>query len=289
MFSMVDVPVGLKARYAEGRLVPFVGSGVSSSVRWGDAGLVKQGISWRALVDQAATLLGFEEPDLLRERGTDLQILEYFEIRQGSFTGLTTWFNNSMRAPDEALQEAPILKALAGLKRCEFYYTTNFDDFLERGLNLHGRTARAVADELGFSQMLIEDASSSVRSAKVLKFHGDLNHPGAMVLSESDYERRLAFVDVPDIALRADLLGRALLFIGYSFSDWNVAYLFRLFNEQHQKLPESLDGVRGYIAIPDPSDFEKRLFHARNLQVIPIRSSRREEDIADLLKEISDE
>lgn len=287
---MVDVPAGLKARYAEGRLVPFVGSGVSSSVTWDDgADGSKRGISWGALVDRAATILGFEEPDLLRERGTNLQILEYFRIRQGSFAELTAWFNNSMRAPDDALRSSRIIEALAGLDRCDFYYTTNFDDFLERGLSLHGRPALAVADERGISKMLMADTATGTRSAKVLKFHGDLNHPEAMVLSESDYERRLAFVTVPDVALRADLLGRALLFIGYSFSDSNVAYLFRLFNEQHQTLPESLDGVRGYIAIPDPSDFEKRLFRARNLEVIPLSSSQREDEIADLLSGIRDD
>ena len=68
-------PGDLRRLYRERRVIPFVGAGASVSVSWN--GGSKHGPSWRELVDQAATLLG-ADPDLLRLRGTDLQILEYF-------------------------------------------------------------------------------------------------------------------------------------------------------------------------------------------------------------------
>jgi SIR2-like domain len=107
-----------------------------------------------------------------------------------------------------------------------------------------------------------------------------------MVLSESDYESRLSFATVEDQRLKADMLGRALLFLGYSFRDWNVSYLFRLMNEQFGKLPNAPTGRRAYITVADPYDFEHQLFEARNITVIPIRSSHMTEDIVTLLEEL---
>ena len=73
-----------------------------------------------------------------------------------------------------------------------------------------------------------------------------------------------------DYKLRADLLGRILLFLGYSFRDYNLSYLFRLANEQFMGLPQSLSGRRAYIVFPDPSSFEKSLFANRNIEVVPV-------------------
>jgi hypothetical protein len=77
-----------------------------------------------------------------------------------------------------------------------------------------------------------------------------------------------------------------MLFIGYSFRDWNVSYLFRLINEQFGPLPQAPTGRRAYIAVPDPSDFEYTLFRARNIEVIPIRGDHMPGDIAALLGEL---
>jgi hypothetical protein len=105
-----------------------------------------------------------------------------------------------------------------------------------------------------------------------------------MVLSESDYEKRLRFAEVEDQRLKSDMLGRALLFLGYSFRDWNVSYLFRLVNDQFGDLPSAPTGRRAYITVSDPSDFEYELFRARNIEVLPIRRLAMTEDIVDLLK-----
>ena len=118
---------------------------------------------------------------------------------------------------------------------------------------------------------------------QVVKFHGDFNHPPQMVVTESDYEKRLAFQTEMDFRLRSDVLGRAVLFLGYSFRDANVAYLFRLVNEYFHGLPANPSGRRAYIVIADPSDFEIRLFRARNIEVIGVNGGRIIEDITSVL------
>jgi hypothetical protein len=237
-----------------------------------------RGPSWEELVEQATKLLGFEDPALARVRGTDLQILEYFKCKNNQETAkLTNWLTKSMDPPADVLRDSPIHRALVALDKCRCFYTTNFDNFLERAFTAHGRNHTVVALE---AEMGIE------RSCEIVKFHGDLDHPSEIVLTESDYEKRLALSTQMDHRLQADLLGRVILFIGYSFRDQNVSYLFRLFTDRNWARAGSLTGDRAYIAVADPSDFEIELFEARKIRVIPISGKRRAEDVARLLEEM---
>jgi hypothetical protein len=71
--------------------VPFIGAGISMAVNWERNGQTRRGLSWRELVSHAAELLGFKDPELLRVRGNDLQILEYFRLKRGEFADLRNW------------------------------------------------------------------------------------------------------------------------------------------------------------------------------------------------------
>ncbi len=259
-------------------MLPFIGAGVSMSVRWLSGGSERRGPSWGELVDEAARQLGFQDPELLRVRGTDLQILEYFHIQRHSFGALNNWLNKEMSPPDDALRSAVILQELVALQRCRLFYTTNFDDFIERAFGLFKRPFRRIALEAH----MVRDLDPA--TAEIIKFHGDLEYPDKMVLSESQYQRRLTLQSDMDHRLRSDMLGRTLLFLGYSFRDWNVSYLFRLINEQFRNQPGSLPGRRGFITVADPSNFEVSLFMERNIEVISIDGRDQEGEIAALLK-----
>lgn len=262
----------LRTLYRQGRLIPFVGAGVSMSVKWNSGR--SSGPSWADLVDEAARRLGFENPELLRARGTDLQILEYFKlINSGGGQPLTIWMAQHMNAPDDALRDSKIHEALFELKRCRTIYTTNFDDFLERSFQIRGETPSVVASE--------KEIQFTGDGREIVKFHGDWNHPDMMVLSETDYQDRLTFTTPMDFRLRSDMLNRALLFIGYSFRDSNVAYLFHLFKDQLPTL-----SARAFIVTTEPSDFEKRLFKSRGIEVLPVNSVTQTDDVVNLLNEI---
>jgi hypothetical protein len=277
----VVCPEELRDVYSSGRLIPFVGAGVSMSVKWREhpGAEEKRGPSWTELVDEAARKLGFADPALLRVRGTDLQILEYFDIKKVGFYALTNWLYAEMRPTDDALKQSIIHQKLAELTRCNLIYTTNYDDFIERSLALYGRACRRVAVEADMVSRHIVPAV-----CEVVKFHGDFEYPQHMVLSESNYEERLTLESAMDYRLRADLLGRVVLFLGYSFRDTNVSYLFRRINALFQKLPGSPTGRRAYITVADPSDFETELFRARNIEVIPVYGREQTADIASLLE-----
>jgi hypothetical protein len=254
------------------------------SVEWEENGSARKGLSWTEVVDQAARMLGFNNPELLRVRGTDLQILEYFQLRNGGqFASLTNWLYREMGPPEIALRESKIHSMLAKMHNFSLLYTTNWDSFIEESFRLHNRKFRVIATE---TDMGMSSVSEDGQVCEIVKFHGDLGHPNELVISESQYEHRLKLETAMDYRLRSDILGRALLFIGYSFRDPNVSYLFRLINEQFHQLPESFLGRRAYIAVSDPSDFEYRLFHARNIGVIGMQGKIHTEEIASLLEQI---
>jgi SIR2-like domain len=108
-----------------------------------------------------------------------------------------------------------------------------------------------------------------------------------MVLSESHYEKRMRLESAMDLKLRSDVLGRAILFLGYSFRDPNVAYLFRTVNEKFSDLPHSFGGKRAYIVVNNPSDFEMQLFKERKIEVIPVFDLDRTRAVSDLLSELA--
>ena len=90
-----------------------------------------------------------------------------------------------------------------------------------------------------------------------------------------------------DLKLRSDILGRAILFVGYSFRDPNIAYLFRTVNEKFSTLPHSFAGKRAYIVVTNPSDFELQLFQERKIEVIPTEDLDRTRAISNLLAELA--
>ena len=271
-------PHDLQKAYREGCLLPFVGAGVSMSVNWQIDGIEHRGPSWGQLVDKAIEQMGFSDPALLRCRGTDQQILEYFKRKNsGQIAKLTNWLTSNMAPPNDALKNSVILTGLANLTNCHLFYTTNYDDFLERSLRLNGRDAKVVAVEA--------EMAGRGQLCEVVKFHGDWNHPDQIVLTEGDYEKRLNLSQPLDLRLQADLLGRVVLFLGYSFRDPNVAYLFSLFNRRRGESGIRV-GARAYITVSDPSDFERELFAARGIDVIPIQGANKEVATAKLLDEI---
>ena len=268
----------LRSLYRAGRLLPFVGAGVSTSVTWKVDEKDCHGPSWDELVGHAADELGFKNLQLIRARGTDLQILEYFRLQFSGYSRLTNWLVRDMNPTDDTLRESLIHNQLVRMKKCSVIYTTNFDDFIERSFKLHHRPHKAVAIE---AHMRSDDGV-----AEVVKFHGDWNHPDRMVLTESDYERRMEFKTPMDLRLWSDLLNRSILFLGYSFRDPNVAYLFRQVKERFAQLPNTTHGHRAHIVVQEPSQFERRLFQERNIEVIDIDSHDPTTQVAALLNDI---
>jgi len=100
--------------------------------------------------------------------------------------------------------------------------TTNFDFLLERAYEASGKPYLPVVDEdlLPFTQ-----ASGETR---LIKMHGDLNHPSLLVLTEDDYDgfsirRERMFQEITHL-----LISNTVLFIGYSIDDPDFRQIWNL-------------------------------------------------------------
>lgn len=103
---------------------------------------------------------------------------------------------------------------------CNALYTTNQDNLFERCAVLYGRLYRCIVTIKDFS-----DARPG--ESRLYKYHGDLSESSSIVFTSTQYRKRLDDTRNPfNIRLQSDLIGKSILFIGYSFQDENVRKLF---------------------------------------------------------------
>lgn len=104
--------------------------------------------------------------------------------------------------------------------------TTNFEFLLERSYEQLGEPCDVVIDE---QQLPIP----SRRNATVLiKLHGDLRHPGRLVVTEDDYDGFLARFPVLATHVASLLIQRVPMLIGYSLDDPDLRQLLAVLKDR---------------------------------------------------------
>jgi SIR2-like domain len=145
----------------------------------------------------------------------------------------------SINPPDFSQPYEPH-SVLAGLN-LPIYITTNYDNFMSQALKYHGkndvkqdfcRWNKYTLDyDLVPKPVFKSGYKPTPSSPLVYHFHGSIEVPQSMVLSESDYLDFLIGLSNDDTKLpapiRMALAGTSLLFVGYSLADWNFRVLFR--------------------------------------------------------------
>ncbi|WP_157271758.1 SIR2 family protein [Azohydromonas aeria] len=198
----------LRAAHEREQLILFVGAGVSQPL-----GLPP----WSELINHMARQLGFA-PEEYRQYGSPLALAEYFRLQHGNIGPLRSWMDRQWHAPDMSVAESRVHELIVR-GNFKIIYTTNYDRWLEIAFEHHRREFVKVVS--------VADLARIRRDVtQIVKFHGDFENDDSIVLDETSYFRRLDFESPLDIKLRADVLGRSVLFIGYSLADVNIRYLF---------------------------------------------------------------
>lgn len=192
---------------SKGRLIPFVGAGVSANLSLPTAEGLKTVIARELDWD----------PDVFRLCGDLPQLAQYFVALKGSIGPLRSRLDRDFQRPDDQVSKCRSLMALAEA-HFPLIYTTNFDRLIEQAHRIRGIPFRVVSKIDDFYDV-------APGHTIIVKFHGSFDDDDSLVLTEENYLNRLGFDSPFDLRLRSDTLGGTLLFIGYSFRDVNIRYM----------------------------------------------------------------
>ncbi len=101
----------------------------------------------------------------------------------------------------------------------ETWWTTNYDKLIENAL----RAVDKVVDVKSAVPQLATTRRG--RHATLYKMHGDVDRPDDAVVTRDDYERYQKDRDAFVTALAGDLVSKTFLFLGFSFTDPNLAHI----------------------------------------------------------------
>lgn len=274
LLTLADAIKQLSRHYNDERLIPFIGAGFSLPL-----GLP----SWEKLVEKLAEKLDFE-PELFRLHGTFAQLAEYAKIMdrrlwQDFVTRITREFDSAESI--ERRKASITHKALASLN-LRTIYTTNYDSHIEGALEDAGKKVVTLSSLADFLESQGRDA------CEVIKFHGTFSDQETIILTESRYFERLSLEDAVDQRLRADILSNSLLFIGYSFNDPNIRYIwYRIDRLRRQQSKEYNIKLRpSYLITFGADPVQPVLLNEWDIHVIPLDPADKNESIANLLSSV---
>ncbi|GAB5514396.1 SIR2 family NAD-dependent protein deacylase [Rhodopirellula baltica] len=233
-------------------IILFVGAGVSMNVDLP---------SWSKLVDEMATRVGYD-PDIFSQLGDHLTLAEYYVLQHKSLGKLRSWMDTEWHSEKKRkeVEESEIHKMLVGLP-CDIIYTTNYDRYLEWACEAQDRAYTKVTN-VG-DLVHIDD-----QKLEIIKFHGDFDDDQSIVLTESSYFERLSFESPLDIKLRADVLGKTILFLGYSLSDINMRLLFFKLHKLWESSPYANARPNSYIFLTRPNPVQEAVLKSRGIEPI---------------------
>jgi len=160
--------------------------------------------------------LGYD-PSVFEGHGDYLELAEYYRIKKTDLGQLRSWMDRTWHTSKARVDSSRIHNAIVDLDLSTIY-TTNYDRWLEIAFSRRGKRVAKIANVRDLTK--IREGVT-----QIVKFHGDLDDDGSLILTETSYFERLAFESPLDIKLRSDSIGNTILFVGYSLSDINIRYL----------------------------------------------------------------
>lgn len=240
----------LLSSFEQGNVILFVGAGVSMNL-----GLP----SWKALIDKIAEELDYD-PEIYQTFGNNEALAEYYKLKKGKIGPLRSWMDISWHADSIDISTSKIHEYIAKAN-FPIIYTTNFDRWIEKSLSHYKMPYTKI---ISVSDLTTVDNNST----QVIKFHGDFDDDSSIVLGETSYFERLEFETPLDIKLRADVLGKSVLFIGYSLDDINLRFLFYKLAKLWKNSSNENSQPKSYIFSPRPNPIQETILEQWGIEVI---------------------
>ena len=187
----------------QGTAAIFAGAGLGKSAGYAD---------WKNLLRSIANQI-----DLDVDKETDLiEVAQFYKNERGSRGNINSKILNEFSKEPANTKVAALLASIP----IDTYWTTNYDSLLEDELRKANRTVTTVHTPESLAVSLDNPG------AIVYKMHGDYSDPAHCVITKDDYETYDRTRHAFSTALQGHLLTKTFLFVGFSFDDPNLKYIF---------------------------------------------------------------
>ncbi len=251
------------------RAVLFVGAGASV-----DLGLP----SWTQLTAHMASELGYDADVLIGPGANYLMIAEYYKLEKGSIGPLRSWMDREWDVKKETLSSSRIHNKIIDLD-FKYIYTTNYDRNIEKSFEIRGKKFSKIANAKDIVLANLDDTH-------IVKFHGDFDDDSSIVLTESDYFERLNFETPLDVKFRSDILGRTILFVGYSLTDINMRILLYKMQKMWKNSGYENDRPPSYLFMTRPDPVQERILRSWGVHTITSDVEKVEDALPNLFDEL---
>lgn len=243
--TMIQLLEDLKVAIQHKNVILFVGAGVSKNI-----GLP----TFSELIDEVAKRMGYDA-DLFKSFSNFQSLVEFYQIKKKSIGELRSYMDQKWHNPNIHIEDSEIHKLIVDLD-FPIIYTTNYDNWLENAFEYYNKSFTKIVNVKDFAD--IKDGAT-----QIVKFHGDFSDDSSIVLTESSYFERLDFSSPLDIKLRSDMLGKTILFIGYSLEDINMRFfiykLYKIWENYEEYRPKS------FIFLTKPNEVEETVLKDRGI------------------------
>ncbi|MCY6369508.1 SIR2 family protein [Clostridium ganghwense] len=266
----MDIPKELIEEIKEERVILFVGAGISENL-----GLAP----WETLIDEMARELSYNK-DVFKSMGNFLELAEFYKLRKKSIGPLRSWMDINWHNSNIKIEQSKIHKLIIDLN-FPIIYTTNYDRWIENAFDYYNKK---------YVKIVRIDDLVNIKNGvtQIIKFHGDLQDEPSIVLTESSYFERLSFETPLDIKLRGDILGKSILFIGYSLSDINIRYLLFKLNKLWAQSKVEKCRPKSYIFLLNKNLIQQEILESRGIKTIIADSKDKGNGVEEFLRILSE-
>jgi hypothetical protein len=179
----------------------FAGAGLSIP-----AGIV----DWKELLRDIAVDVGLDV-----DEENDLVSVAQYHLNKRGRHKINQALVNEFAARAKSTENHRILASLP----IRTFWTTNYDGLIEQAIQAAGKMPDV--------KIRPENLATTIprRDAVVYKMHGDASQPDQAIVTREDYELYPRTRQLFSTALQGDLVSKTFLFVGFSFSDPNLAYV----------------------------------------------------------------
>lgn len=250
--EVADFVADYLAEMLEGNAAVFAGAGLSVPAGY---------VNWKELLRPLSRELG-----LNIDLESDLVAVAQFHVNENGYNRhkLHTAVIEALSPDNSPTKNHELLARLP----IQTWWTTNYDKLLENAL----RSAGKVVDVKSAVPQLAMTRRG--RDVTLYKMHGDVDRPDEAVATRDDYERYLKDRGAFITALTGDFVSKTFLFLGFSFTDPNLAHVLsqvRLTFTANQRRHYAVFRARTKLPGESERDFE----HYRKRQTLVIEDLKR--------------